>query len=614
MTEMIMISTTPPQVGQTLTATGGSGGYQWYNEGSAISGATSATYTLQNSDIGCLISVESASGVFSSLVGPVLGSTVRYVSMTDGLDTNDGTTSIPGAPHGPWKTLAHVNAQTFAAGTSILFKRGDTWRTDGNAGNSLGAQLRPPSSGTAGNPIVFDAYGTGANPIIDGSWDASQTSQWTLTTTSNVWQSNQQFSPATGNGLPNNQANDVGNILWGFSPIGGTNVPPALQNASFGQMRGGGAGGIFYKAGDAQANIGTTQGNWNFNTDNFRVQIYSTSNPATAMPGLSLAIDTACIYIVGQSYLIFQNLTLNNCGMSPIMSQQAGTTGANNIIIRDCVIQWYGGGNQNGGNIVRFGDGIDIEGSAQHWLIERIWFYQGWDICVGPQCGGAHQDDITVRNCVCTKTGGFFVTFIFGTPTTVGLKLYNNTCYCAPDSWSVNQRSNGNANNLGLFLGALAQTSMIIENNIFAGIGGQGTNPGFGINGAGAHWSTTGNYANPFNYMWLDYNFWPKNTETGNSQQIALTVPGGGGNFNLKDWVKGVNTPTGAGTFTPALEVHGIFDQDPLYTNQGALNFVLQTGSPCRNAGLNLYSAGVVWDINKNPRPATGAFSMGAFQ
>ncbi len=588
------------QVGQTLTASGGSGGYQWYHEGSAISGATSSTYTLQGSDQGDLISVLSG-GVFSALAGPVMGTKVFYVSSSTGNDSNPGTLATP------WKTLAHVNGQTFSPGTSILFKRGDTWRTDGNSPYSLGAKLLPPSSGTAGNPIVFDAYGTGANPIIDGSYDASQTSDWEATGTTNVWQSVQTFPPASGytNGHPYNYANDVGNILWGFSFIGGTNVPPALTNASTGQMTGGGTGGVWYRPGDGTAHL-TTQGQWNFNTDNWRVQIYSTSNPATAMPGLSLGIDTACIYIL-VSYNTFQNFTLQYCGMSPIMSE--GTN--NNIIVRDCVVQWGGGGNIGGASNAdsRYGDGIDIEGSTQGWLVERNWFYQMYDAAVGPQCGGSYQNNITIRNNVVSQMNNPFSSFIFNSPQANGYYIYNNTIYGNQGGWSCvpsAQRPNGAPNLLGFYPGVLGQTNMLIKNNIWAGIGGAGSNPGFGINGT--EWSSASNPANPFaGSVWLDYNCWPVNTSSGSAQKIALH----GGNYTLSSWATGTSA---AGSFTPALEVHGIFGQDPQFTSQSGLNFTPTSGSPCRNSGVNLYSQGVVWDINKNLRPTSGPFTIGAFQ
>jgi hypothetical protein len=75
-----------------------------------------------------------------------------YVSIT-GSDTNPGTQAQP------WKTIAKVNVSSFSPGDSILFKRGETWSET----------LIPPSSGSAGSPITFGAYGTGDLPTIDGT-------------------------------------------------------------------------------------------------------------------------------------------------------------------------------------------------------------------------------------------------------------------------------------------------------------------------------------------------------------------------------------------------------------------------------------------------------------
>jgi Polysaccharide deacetylase len=78
------------------------------------------------------------------------GATSYYVS-NGGADGNNGTSAATA-----WRTLAHVNAQTFAGGDTIYLQRGGIWREP----------LIPPSSGTSGNPIKFDAYGSGAAPII----------------------------------------------------------------------------------------------------------------------------------------------------------------------------------------------------------------------------------------------------------------------------------------------------------------------------------------------------------------------------------------------------------------------------------------------------------------
>lgn len=71
-----------------------------------------------------------------------------------GSDSNNGT-----SPSTPWLTNTKVNASTFNPGDSVLFRRGCTWRQ----------QLVPASSGSSGNPITFGAYGSGAQPILNGT-------------------------------------------------------------------------------------------------------------------------------------------------------------------------------------------------------------------------------------------------------------------------------------------------------------------------------------------------------------------------------------------------------------------------------------------------------------
>jgi hypothetical protein len=64
-----------------------------------------------------------------------------------------------GTQASPWNNLATVNATTFGAGDSLLFKRGTT----------CSGSFVFSSSGTAVAPITIDAYGTGALPAIDGT-------------------------------------------------------------------------------------------------------------------------------------------------------------------------------------------------------------------------------------------------------------------------------------------------------------------------------------------------------------------------------------------------------------------------------------------------------------
>ncbi len=89
-------------------------------------------------------------------------STVYYVSSSMGNDGNPGTSE-----DSAWRSLDKVNSFVFSPGDQVLFKRGDSWT----------GTLVVKFSGTAGNPIVYGAYGTGATPKIYGS---EVISGWTL--------------------------------------------------------------------------------------------------------------------------------------------------------------------------------------------------------------------------------------------------------------------------------------------------------------------------------------------------------------------------------------------------------------------------------------------------
>ena len=109
--------------------------------------------------------------VFVFLVWSGLASaTTYYVSSSGGSDSNNGTSVST-----PWQTIGHVNVQTFSPGDSILFKRGDVWNES----------LATASSGSSGNPIAFDAYGTGAAPNLTGYY-AVPSSAWEHVT-GNAW-------------------------------------------------------------------------------------------------------------------------------------------------------------------------------------------------------------------------------------------------------------------------------------------------------------------------------------------------------------------------------------------------------------------------------------------
>ena len=183
--------------------------------------------------------------------------TTYYVSSSTGSDANSAT-----SPSTPWQTIGHVNAQTFQPGDSILFKRGDVWNE----------QLAPVSSGTSGNPITFDAYGTGSAPNLTGYY-AVPPSAWVLVS-GNAWKAP---LPATY-----------------------TTVNFCLFGSIWGQ-----------KVAAATANL-TDQ--WDFYLANGYVYVFATSNPATYYnePIVPMALSNApVININGKSWLTFQHFLVN---------------------------------------------------------------------------------------------------------------------------------------------------------------------------------------------------------------------------------------------------------------------------------------------------------------
>ncbi|HEV3308662.1 MAG TPA: hypothetical protein VGZ91_19620 [Candidatus Sulfotelmatobacter sp.] len=183
--------------------------------------------------------------------------TTYYVSSSVGSDTNAGTSSSA-----PWQTIAHVDGQTFLAGDTVLFKRGDVWNES----------LVPGSSGSSGNPIVFDAYGTGAAPNLTGYFAVPSTA-WVLVT-GNAWKA---AVPAT--------FTTVNFCLFGS--VWGQKVAAVSSNLT--------APGDFYLA-------------------NGFLYVYSVGNPVTfyseAIVPMALS-NVPVINVNGRSWLTFQHFLVN---------------------------------------------------------------------------------------------------------------------------------------------------------------------------------------------------------------------------------------------------------------------------------------------------------------
>lgn len=93
-------------------------------------------------------------GLLVSVSANVVLAASYYVDSVAGSDSNAGTSSST-----PWQSLTKVNARTYVAGDHVYFKAGGSWT----------GQLLLPGSGASGNPIVVDMYGSGSKPKINAN-------------------------------------------------------------------------------------------------------------------------------------------------------------------------------------------------------------------------------------------------------------------------------------------------------------------------------------------------------------------------------------------------------------------------------------------------------------
>ena len=204
------------------------------------------------------ISLFRMTAFFLLLLSGAATATTYYVSSSSGNDGNSGM-----AASAPWQTLAHVNGQTFQAGDSVLFKRGDVWNES----------LVPPSSGTQGSPIAFDAYGTGAAPNFTGYY-AIPSSAWVqVYGYTNAWKAPVASTFTTVN-------------FCLFGSVWGQKVAPSSANLT---------------------------ANWDFFLANGYLYVYSNGNPANYYPTIvAMALSNVpVINVNGQSWLTFQHILVN---------------------------------------------------------------------------------------------------------------------------------------------------------------------------------------------------------------------------------------------------------------------------------------------------------------
>jgi len=145
--------------------------------------------------------------VVALVISPTANAATYYVDATNGDDGNNGTSQTAA-----WQSIQRVNSASFSPGDAILLKRGEVWRE----------QLFFMGQGAEGAPIRIGAYGSGDNPVIDGS---EAVSGWT-SAGANTYTANVYVAPevVVFNGVKGTRANDLGDVDAAFEWYWADNV------------------------------------------------------------------------------------------------------------------------------------------------------------------------------------------------------------------------------------------------------------------------------------------------------------------------------------------------------------------------------------------------------
>jgi hypothetical protein len=310
-----------------------------------------------------------------------------YVSSSDGSDSDSGLTEALA-----WATLTKINATTFAAGDSILFKRGDTFR----------GGISQNEDGTNSDWIVYGAYGTGAKPLILGAKDLSATGDWELHS-GNVWKTTATLGTIQ---------DDISNLIFNNEAYCG------YKKKSIDSLN---AAHKFY-----------------YNRTDDLLYLYATSNPGTFYTHIEAAgnydVAQGLLYWITSSYIKVKDLDVRYSSAAGIETH----TG-NCITIEDCDVSYIGGEwlVVDDASLTRLGNGISMVQTNDSIIVRRCNVSQCFDAGISPQYWSASSmTNMWIYSNIITNCWYSYETWCGAISTLTNIHFYNNTCVAAGDCWS----------------------------------------------------------------------------------------------------------------------------------------------------------------------------------
>ncbi len=281
----------------------------------AVGGANSQATTLKNT-------------VLNSANDVTPTGTTYYIS-NDGDDNNSGKSTSA-----PIKTIAKLKTLSLNSGDTVLFRRGDTFRTDSRINVITG--------------VTYSAYGSGAKPKIYGSVkNYADSSNWT-TTDGNIW-------------VTDIDADNAANVVFNDGESAGYR-----KNALTGL---------------------TENGDFYFNSDTSKLYLFMNQvNPGVKFDSIEISSSEYLFYGIGSdasSSLYKKNIKITNLDLRYATTHAIYLAFVENININNCEIGWAGGEYQSGTNkTVRLGNAIQLWRIAKNCNISSNYIYQAFDAAI----------------------------------------------------------------------------------------------------------------------------------------------------------------------------------------------------------------------------------------
>lgn len=283
-----------------------------------------------------------------------------YVS-AEGNDEADGL-----SPETAIKSLAKLKTLDIKEGDAVLFRRGDTWRGTTDSKHLVRSR----------NGVTYSAYGKGPKPCICGSpFNGAEYGTWTLTEVPDVYVYSEEFT------------GDVGTIVLDEKDAA---FKVVIRNMP---------------EGDCHPDTYEPFTSWKdltrdldfYQQDNLIYLCSKEGAPAERFKDMEFNVH-------GHGFSGADNLTVDNFCIKNIGSHGIGSGTTKGLAVTNCEIGWIGGSLQPGAYsksrrmLTRYGNGVEIYGGCDNYLIQNCWVYQCYDAGITHQYSTSEDRDIIMKN------------------------------------------------------------------------------------------------------------------------------------------------------------------------------------------------------------------------